>query len=179
MGPFTIITLVTRLSYSGITPAFQAGDAGSTPVGRLGLALQDVELFFYPQTCRYIDKLSYLRVYLNKKQIKIFYIIQVRTQMGQRGEVYSTRLVKNDRTYFFNVKENVYGELYMNIVESKGDIDSNRFIRQSILIYQEDMGEFIREFQKSLDFIKIHGKEKRESRPSRYERTEAPVEDNE
>ena len=49
MGPFTIITLVTRLSYSGITPAFQAGDAGSTPVGRLGLALQDVELFFYPQ----------------------------------------------------------------------------------------------------------------------------------
>jgi len=99
--------------------------------------------------------------------------------MGQRGEVYSTRLVKNDRTYFFNVKENVYGELYMNIVESKGDIDSNRFIRQSVLIYQEDMGEFIREFQKSLDYIKIHGKERQDSRPARYERTDAPSKYNE
>ena len=99
--------------------------------------------------------------------------------MGQRGEVYSTRLVKNDRTYFFNVKENVYGELYMNIVESKGDIDSNRFIRQSVLIYQEDMGEFIREFQKSLDYIKIHGKERQDSRPARYERTDAPSQYNE
>lgn len=74
--------------------------------------------------------------------------------MGQRGEVFSTKLVKNDRTYFFNVKENVYGDLYLNIVESKGDQESNRYIRQSILVYQEDMGEFVREFQKSLDFIK-------------------------
>lgn len=74
--------------------------------------------------------------------------------MGQRGEVYSTKLVKNDRTYFFNVKENVYGDLYLNIVESKGDLESNRYIRQSVLVYQEDMGEFVREFQKSLDFIK-------------------------
>jgi hypothetical protein len=88
----------------------------------------------------------------------------VRKHMGQRGEVFSTRLVKNDRTYFFNVKENIYGELYLNIVESKGDIESNRFIRQSILVYQEDMGEFIREFQKSLDYIKIHGKERRSYR---------------
>lgn len=74
--------------------------------------------------------------------------------MGQRGEVYSTKLIKNDRTYFFNVKENVYGDLYLNIVESKGDLESNRYIRQSVLVYQEDMGEFVREFQKSLDFIK-------------------------
>lgn len=74
--------------------------------------------------------------------------------MGQRGEVFSTKLIKNDRTYFFNVKENVFGDLYLNIVESKGDLESNRYIRQSILVYQEDMGEFVREFQKSLDFIK-------------------------
>jgi hypothetical protein len=80
--------------------------------------------------------------------------------MGQRGEVYSTKLIKNDRTYFFNVKENVYGDLYLNIVESKGDLESNRYIRQSVLVYQEDMGEFVREFQKSLDFIKKNSSKK-------------------
>ncbi|MGD8114759.1 MAG: DUF3276 family protein [Sphaerochaetaceae bacterium] len=72
-----------------------------------------------------------------------------------RGEVFSTKLVTGDRTYFFNVKENVYGDKFLNIVESRGtDGGSGRFIRQSILIYQEDLGEFIKEFQKTLDFLK-------------------------
>jgi len=74
--------------------------------------------------------------------------------MGQRGEVFSTRMVKNDRTYFFNVKENIYGDMFLNIVESKGLADSDKFIRQSIVIYQEDLGEFLKELQKSLDYIK-------------------------
>ena len=74
--------------------------------------------------------------------------------MGQRGEVFSTRMVKNDRTYFFNVKENIYGDMFLNIVESKGTMDSDKFIRQSIVIYQEDLGDFLKELQKSLDYIK-------------------------
>ncbi|MDY0371202.1 MAG: DUF3276 family protein [Sphaerochaetaceae bacterium] len=75
--------------------------------------------------------------------------------MGVRGEVFSTKLLTKDRTYFFNVKENVYGDLFLNIVESKGtEGGEGKFIRQSILIYQEDLGEFIKEFQKTLDFIK-------------------------
>lgn len=75
--------------------------------------------------------------------------------MGVRGEVYSTRLVTKDRTYFFNVKENVYGDLFLNIVESKGtEGGEGKFIRQSILVYQEDLGEFVKEFQKTLDFLK-------------------------
>jgi hypothetical protein len=79
--------------------------------------------------------------------------------MGVRGEVYSTRLVTKDRTYFFNVKENVYGDLFLNIVESKGtESGTGKFIRQSILVYQEDLGEFVKEFQKSLDFIKQNAK---------------------
>ncbi|HOE89397.1 MAG TPA: DUF3276 family protein [Sphaerochaeta sp.] len=68
--------------------------------------------------------------------------------------MFSTRLVKNERTYFFNVKENIRGDVFLNIVESKGLPDSDRFIRQSIIIYQEDLGEFLKELQKSLDFIK-------------------------
>ena len=78
--------------------------------------------------------------------------------MGQRGEVYSTRFVTNDRTYFFNVKENYKGDMYLNIVESKGTADEGRFIRQSVIVYPEDLGEFIREFQKSVDFMKMHAK---------------------
>ncbi len=75
--------------------------------------------------------------------------------MGVRGEVFSTKLSTADRTYFFNVKENVYGDMFLNIVESKGtEGGEGRFIRQSILVYQEDLGDFIKEFQKSLDFIK-------------------------
>ena len=81
--------------------------------------------------------------------------------MGERGEVYSTKLVKNDRTYFFNVKENVYGDLYLNIVESRPTDIEGRFLRQSVIVYQEDLGEFVKEFQKTLDFVKQNGTKKK------------------
>lgn len=74
--------------------------------------------------------------------------------MGLRGELYSTKFVANDRTYFFNVKENSRGDTYLNMVESKIASDTGRFIRQSIIVYPEDLGQFVREFQKALDFIK-------------------------
>ncbi len=80
--------------------------------------------------------------------------------MGERGEVFSTKLVKDDRTYFFNVKENIYGDLFLNIVESRPTDTEGRYLRQSVIVYQEDMGEFIKEFQKSIDFIKMHGTRK-------------------
>ncbi len=80
--------------------------------------------------------------------------------MGERGEVFSTKLVKDDRTYFFNVKENIYGDLFLNIVESRPTDTEGRYLRQSIIVYQEDIGEFIKEFQKSIDFIKINGTRK-------------------
>lgn len=78
--------------------------------------------------------------------------------MGQRGEVFSTRFTSKDRTYFFNVKENYKGDMYLNIVESKVTEDEGRYIRQSIIVYPEDMGQFIREFQKSVDYMKINAK---------------------
>jgi hypothetical protein len=84
--------------------------------------------------------------------------------MGQRGEVFSTKFVTNDRTYFFNVKENYKGDMYLNIVESKVTPDEGRFIRQSVFVYPEDLGEFIREFQKSVDFIKMHANKQEEEK---------------
>jgi len=80
--------------------------------------------------------------------------------MGQRGEVFSTKFITNDRTYFFNVKENFRNDMYLNIVESKATEDEGRYIRQSIIVYPEDLGEFIREFQKAVDFMKLNANKK-------------------
>jgi hypothetical protein len=48
--------------------------------------------------------------------------------------------------------------MFLNMVESKGTPESERFIRQSIIVYQEDLGEFVKELQKSLDYIKQNEK---------------------
>ncbi|HOT58958.1 MAG TPA: DUF3276 family protein, partial [Spirochaetales bacterium] len=37
--------------------------------------------------------------------------------MGIRGELFSLKLVCDERTYFFNVKENRLGDLFLTIVE--------------------------------------------------------------
>ncbi|AEC01734.1 DUF3276 family protein [Parasphaerochaeta coccoides] len=84
--------------------------------------------------------------------------------MALRGEVFSTKFTSNDRTYFFNVKENVYEDIFLNIVESKGTADDGRFIRQSLIVYQEDLGNFVQEFQKALDFIKLRATQKKPQR---------------
>ena len=83
--------------------------------------------------------------------------------MGQRGEVFSTKLQVGDRTYFFNVKENFRKDMYLNLVESKMAEDTGRFIRQSIIVYPEDLGEFLREMQKAVDYIKINAEKTEKS----------------
>ena len=85
--------------------------------------------------------------------------------MGERGEVFSSKFIKDDRTYFFNVKKNFHGDLYLNIVESRPTETEGRYIRQSVIVYQEDLGQFIQEMQKSLDYIKANGEK---SRPRRF-----------
>ena len=57
--------------------------------------------------------------------------------MGERGEVFSTKLTKNDRTYFFNVKENIYGDLYRNVGESRPTDIEGKYRRQSVVVDQE------------------------------------------
>ncbi len=68
--------------------------------------------------------------------------------MGRRGELFSTRQFTEDgkKTYFFNVKENRYGDLYVNLAESvKTDHGFKRF---SIMIFNEDLDLFKSEFNK-------------------------------
>jgi hypothetical protein len=70
--------------------------------------------------------------------------------MGIRGELFSTRVLLENRTYFFNVKENRMGDLYLNIVESKNREATAGFDRQSVILFAEDLQDFLRGFDESL-----------------------------
>ena len=73
--------------------------------------------------------------------------------MGIRGEVFSSRVDSGNRTYFFNVKENRHGDLFLNIVESKKHGESG-FERHSVIVFQEDIDQFVDEFQKAVTFVR-------------------------
>ncbi len=73
--------------------------------------------------------------------------------MGIRGEVFSSKVQTDQRTYFFNVKENRKGDLFMNIVESKKHGEAG-FERHSVLVFEEDIENFMTEFQKAVDYMR-------------------------
>ena len=82
--------------------------------------------------------------------------------MGVRGEIFSTRVMLPNRTYFFNVKENRIGDLYINIVESKNR-ETGGFDRQSVILFADDLQEFLKGFDDSLRVLEKAVREKRRS----------------
>jgi hypothetical protein len=80
--------------------------------------------------------------------------------MGVRGELFSSRVILPNRTYFFNVKENRMGDLYLNIVESKNR-ETGGFDRQSVILFAEDLQEFLKGFDESLRVMEKAVREKR------------------
>jgi hypothetical protein len=72
--------------------------------------------------------------------------------MGIRGELFSTRVTCNGRTYFFNVKENRMGDMFLTVVESK-PTETEGFERRSVVVFREDMGDFVKAFQGALSFM--------------------------
>lgn len=72
--------------------------------------------------------------------------------MGIRGEVFSSKAITKKRTYFFNVKENRHGDLFLNMVESKKHTEDS-FERHSIIVFDEDLENFVNEFNKAVEFI--------------------------
>ena len=76
--------------------------------------------------------------------------------MGIRGELYSTRVSTEGRTYFFNVKENRMGDVFLTIVESK-PTEADNFDRRSIVIFRDDMRDFLKAFQGALSFLEKPG----------------------
>jgi hypothetical protein len=83
--------------------------------------------------------------------------------MGLRGELFSTRVLLQNRTYFFNVKENRLGDLYLNIVESKNR-DEGGFDRQSVILFADDLQEFLKGFDESLRVLEKEIRQRRHSK---------------
>jgi len=72
--------------------------------------------------------------------------------MGKRGELFTEKIFSENgsKTYFFNVKENRFGDLFLNIVESSKN-DNGKFNRFSIIVFEEDLDIFVNEFKKATD----------------------------
>jgi hypothetical protein len=73
--------------------------------------------------------------------------------MGTRGEIFSSKANTAKRTYFFNVKENRTGDVFLNIVESKKSGD-DQFERRSVIVFKEDLATFLEGFDAAVRFIK-------------------------
>jgi hypothetical protein len=82
--------------------------------------------------------------------------------MGVRGEIFSNRVILPNRTYFFNVKENRLGDLYLNMVESKYR-DNGGFDRQSVILFADDLQAFLNGFEESLKVLEKAVREKKHS----------------
>jgi hypothetical protein len=73
--------------------------------------------------------------------------------MGIRGEVFSTKTSTGKRTYFFNIKENRHGDLFLNMVESKKQMDSS-FERHSMIVFEEDLETFMEGLTQAVEFLR-------------------------
>jgi hypothetical protein len=91
--------------------------------------------------------------------------------------LYSTKIALDNRTYFFNLKENRLGDLYLNIVESKNK-DEGGFDRQSIVLFAEDLQNFLKGFDESLQVMEKEMRDRKrvlKGAPSTRRRAESPA----
>src|SRR5574344_2004030 len=92
--------------------------------------------------------------------------------MGIRGELFTTQVNLDNRSYFFNVKENRNGDVFLQVVESKqkeGEIDD----RRAIVIFADDMQKFFTGMDDSLKFIEKDRKERAKERAEKKAAKEA------
>ena len=91
--------------------------------------------------------------------------------MGIRGELFTKQVNLDNRSYFFNVKENRNGDVFLQIVESK--IKDGQDDRRAIVIFADDMQKFLGGVDDSLKFIEKDRKEKAKARAEKKAAKEA------
>ena len=77
--------------------------------------------------------------------------------MGVRGELFTTEISLDNRTYFFNVKENRTGDVFLQVVESK-NTEGAGFDRHAIVVFEDDMQKFLQGLENTLKFIEKNRK---------------------
>lgn len=77
--------------------------------------------------------------------------------MGIRGELFTTKISLDNRTYFFNVKENRTGDVFLQVVESKSTEGAD-FDRHAIVVFEDDMQKFLQGLENSLGYIEKNRK---------------------
>ena len=90
--------------------------------------------------------------------------------MGLRGELFTTQIPVENRTYFFNVKENRLGDVFLQIVESK-NTDGAGFDRHAIVVFQDEMQTFLQGLNESLEFIEKKRKEQLKEKREKKQRS--------
>lgn len=93
--------------------------------------------------------------------------------MASRGEIYTTRSDSERRTYFFNVKENRRGDLFLNIVESNKKDEGESFDRHQIMVYEEDIKGFMEELEKAVAIARKRESLAEAAAPKKY-KTKTP-----
>ncbi|MBO4319718.1 MAG: DUF3276 family protein [Treponema sp.] len=91
--------------------------------------------------------------------------------MGIRGELYTTQINFDNRSYFFNVKENRNHDVFLQIVESK--VKDGQDDRRAIVVFADDMQEFLSGMDDALTFIEKDRKEKAKARAEKKAAKEA------
>ncbi len=79
--------------------------------------------------------------------------------MGIRGELFTTQVSAENRTYFFNVKENTRGDVFLQVVESKAS-EGIGFERHAVVVFEDEMRPFLQGLDKCIEFIEKNRKEK-------------------
>lgn len=91
--------------------------------------------------------------------------------MGIRGELFTTQINLDNRSYFFNVKENRNGDVFLQVVESK--VKDGEDDRRAIVIFADDMQKFLGGLDDSLKFIDKDRKDRAKARAEKKAMKEA------
>lgn len=67
-------------------------------------------------------------------------------------EIYSDKIIKGNRTYFFDINKSEKGDYFLKITESKKT--ASGYERHHILIFKEDITDFATTFEKALSKFK-------------------------
>ena len=94
--------------------------------------------------------------------------------MGVRGELFTTEVSLDNRTYFFNVKENRTGDVFLQVVESKS-MEGTGFDRHAIVVFEDDMQKFLQGLEGTLKFIEKNRKARLKEATERGETTKKKV----